>query len=485
MRVPEPALAACASAAARALHIGPPLPEPPELQEMIGAAAEIAGAREMTPQTMARLLLFADPRPTVMLAIDEAHELSHGSLCYLTLMTELLAAEAPILQIVLAAAPDLLDTLAQPEFESLRNRLCRPAFETFQTLHGRRAGFSGLRPPAYGRAAASLAYVHYADQTAASAQDDGIARVTAYAAGGVVVMGLLTVIGYIAFSAFTAGPTFPPIPSLDQPGAAGDRDQAASPSNAAAPSPPSAAPDRDIDLPQPAMATAAPAAPARDAIAPVPPSAAPDHDVDLPPPAMAEAAPARPALDAVAPASPSAAPDQDVDLPPTMGKATPDGAAAPSGDQPRAAGDGDQAALSPNAVAPAPAATEQDVDLPPASNAKAAAAPDGAAAQVAAGLPPLAPVRVILNSPRDDAGSARRSADIQRALAAAGLEVSNLVPVDAQRPGPSIGYYFQSDLNAAAEVSRLLEPLLGAVNPVALRKRGSIPEPGTIEIEIP
>src|SRR5271166_4366265 len=134
MRVPEAALAACASASARALHIGPPLPEPPELQEMIGAAVEIAGGREMTPQAMARLLLFADQRQTVILAIDDAHTLSHRSLSYLTLMTELLAPDAPVLQIVLAAEPVLLDMLAQPEYETFRNRLCRPGFEMSQTL---------------------------------------------------------------------------------------------------------------------------------------------------------------------------------------------------------------------------------------------------------------------------------------------------------------------------------------------------------------
>ena len=145
--------------------------------------------------------------------------------------------------------------------------------------------------------------------------------------------------------------------------------------------------------------------------------------------------------------------------------------------------------MSPNAAAPAPpiAAPDQNVDVaPPAILAKAApTAPDGAAAGVVAGLPTLAPVRVILNVARDDSGRARRSAEIQRALAAAGLEVSDLVPVDAQQPGPSIGYYFQSDRNAAAEVSHLLEPLLGAVDPVVLPKRGSIPEPGTIEVAIP
>jgi WD40 repeat protein len=100
-------------------------------------------------------------------------------------------------------------------------------------------------------------------------------------------------------------------------------------------------------------------------------------------------------------------------------------------------------------------------------------------------LPTLAPVRVVLNVARDDVGHHRRAADIRQALAAAGLEVADHVPVDARRPGLSIGYYFQSDRNAAAEVSHLLEPLLGAVELAPIRKRESIPEPGTIEIAIP
>jgi WD40 repeat protein len=108
-----------------------------------------------------------------------------------------------------------------------------------------------------------------------------------------------------------------------------------------------------------------------------------------------------------------------------------------------------------------------------------------AATPPVAGLPTLAPVRVVLNVARDDAGHARRAADIRQVLAAAGLEVADRVPVDAHRRAPSIGYYFQSDRNAAAEVSHVLEPLLGAVAPVAIRKRASIPEPGTVEIAVP
>src|SRR5271165_4712360 len=538
MRVPEAALAACASASARALHIGPPLPEPPELQEMIGAAVEIAGGREMTPQAMARLLLFADPRPTVILAIDDAHTLSHRSLSYLTLMTELLAPEAPILQIVLAAGPALLDTLAQPEFERLRNLLGRPGFETFQTLHGGRANgaFSGLRKPAHGGAAAGLAHVQHADPAAASPRGHGIARPAVYAAGGVVAIGCLTAIGYVAFSAFTVGPTLPPIPSAaEQLGAAGDGDRAALSLNAAAPAPPIAAPDQNVDAAPPAiLAKAAPTAPdgaaalsaeqldaagngdraalPPNAAARAPPIAAREGALDFFPDRAAPTAPdGAAALSAeqlgatgdgdraalspnpAAPALPIAAPDQNVDAAPPaiLAKAAPtapDGAAVLSAEQLGAAGNGDRAALSSSAAAPAPpiAAPDQNVDAAPAILAKAApTAPDGSAARVVAGLPTLAPVRVILNVARDDSGRARRPADIQQALAAAGLEVSDLVPADAQQSGPSIGYYFQSDRNAATEVSHLLEPLLGAVDPVVLRKRGSIPEPGTIEVAIP
>ncbi|MGO9420729.1 hypothetical protein [Roseiarcus sp.] len=112
-------------------------------------------------------------------------------------------------------------------------------------------------------------------------------------------------------------------------------------------------------------------------------------------------------------------------------------------------------------------------------------ADESPAAQVVPGLPALAPVRVVLDVARNEMGRAGRAANIQQALAAAGLEVAELVPVDAQRPAPRIGYYFQSDRDAAAGVSHLLEPLLGAVDPVGLRMRGTLPEPGTIEIAIP
>jgi hypothetical protein len=150
--VPEAALVP-ASASVRILHIRPPLPEPGELQEMIGAAVGIAGGREMAPLSMVARLLFLNPGESVILAIDDADTLSHRSLLYLTEMTELLAPDAPVLQIVLAAKPFLLGTLAQPEFETFRNRLCLPEFETLQRLRGVEADGAPSSPPTLPEAA--------------------------------------------------------------------------------------------------------------------------------------------------------------------------------------------------------------------------------------------------------------------------------------------------------------------------------------------
>jgi hypothetical protein len=295
-------------------------------------------------------------------------------------------------------------------------------------------------------------------------------------------MGCLAAIGYIAFSDFTAGPTFPPIPSLNSAteslGAAGNGDGATLSLNAAEPAPPSPVPNQNVDAaPVASIASHGPAPLSQETL-----GAAGNRDQAGLSPNAAE------------PAPPSPVSNQTVDgaQPAILAKAAPiapDGPTPLSAEPLGAAGNGDRAAVSPNAAAPAPPSADSNrtVDgAQPAILAKAAPiAPDGAAARVLAGLPTLAPVRVVLNVARDDAGRARRSAEIQRALAAAGLEVSDPVPDNAQQPRPSIGYYFQSDRNAAAEVSHLLEPLLGATDPVVLRKRGSIPEPGTIEVAIP
>ena len=211
VRVPEAALAAYANASARILHIGPPLPEPPELQEMIGAAVDIAGSRDIAPIAMAARLLFPDRRQTIILAIDDAHTLSHPSLSYLTLITELLAPDAPVLQIVLAAEPVLLDTLAQPEYETFRNRLCQPGFEASQTLPAAKDDrvFSRPQMPVSWRAAPGQTHVQYAEPMAAYRTGHGFVRSAVRAAAWLVAIGGIAAIGYIAFSDFSVDPNTP------------------------------------------------------------------------------------------------------------------------------------------------------------------------------------------------------------------------------------------------------------------------------------
>src|ERR1700720_2503128 len=124
-RIPDAALAACASSAGRVLRFGRPLPELLELQEIIGAAAGVEGGRGMAPQALARLLQTAEPRQSVVLVIDDADSLPRQSLYYLAQlqMLNVLAMDAPALQIVFAARPALLERLSHPDFETFRNRI--------------------------------------------------------------------------------------------------------------------------------------------------------------------------------------------------------------------------------------------------------------------------------------------------------------------------------------------------------------------------
>jgi hypothetical protein len=124
-RIPDAALAAYASSASRVLRFGRPLPKLLELQEIIGAAAGVEGGRGMAPQALARLLQTAEPRQSVVLVIDDADSLPRQSLYYLAQMQMLnvLAMDAPALQIVFAARPALLERLSHPDFETFRNRI--------------------------------------------------------------------------------------------------------------------------------------------------------------------------------------------------------------------------------------------------------------------------------------------------------------------------------------------------------------------------
>jgi hypothetical protein len=470
-RVPEGALDACANASTQILHVRAPLPEPPELQQMIGAAAGIADAREMAPLAMAARLLFADARQTVILAVDDAHTLSDRSLSYLTQMIELLEPDAPALQIVLAAGPALLDTLARPEYDRFRSILCRPGFESFQiSLAGSADGASANpRRGEWGRSF-GLAQIENDAPVVVSPSRRGPRRRGVYAMLGMAAAGCLAT-GYLAFPLFTAGPALPPPESaapssilslLAQFGVAqsgGATDSSKKEDGF----------ERPMGL-HDGPATSAPT-----------PEAAPPSDEQ---PAVASHDDrTTPSPNSGASSSPSAVPTQSVAAAPPAPKAeTPPepSSALPRGQQASANKEA-RATSSPEEVAPSP--RRQTIEASAVMAKAAPTAPADSMADVVAGLPELAPVRIILNVPRDKVDR-QRLADVKQALARAGLEVAGLVAADA-RPGPSVGYYFEADREAAAGVSRLLEPLLGAVDPVALRKRGSIPEPGTIEVIVP
>jgi hypothetical protein len=77
----------------------------------------------MAPQALARLLQTAEPRQSVVLVIDDADSLPRQSLYCLAQMLNVLAMDAPALQIVFAARPALLERLSHPDFETFRNRI--------------------------------------------------------------------------------------------------------------------------------------------------------------------------------------------------------------------------------------------------------------------------------------------------------------------------------------------------------------------------
>jgi hypothetical protein len=129
VRIPDAALIGCTSAD-RLLRIGPPLPQPPELKEVIASAAGIVAAGGISPKGMARLLLISDPKQPVVLAIDDADRLPRESLFFLAQLSDSVASlsasmakEGPALQIVLAARTALREILSQPDFRSFQSRI--------------------------------------------------------------------------------------------------------------------------------------------------------------------------------------------------------------------------------------------------------------------------------------------------------------------------------------------------------------------------
>jgi hypothetical protein len=506
-RVPDAALAACVSTSVTVLHIGRPLPEPLELQEMIGAAAGIAGSREMEPEAMARRLVTADPRQAVVLAIDDADTLPRQSLCYLALMSDLLALKWPALQIVFAAGPALLKTLTRPEFETFRNRVTF-AGELIEPLRAS-ANTPSIAPQS----------VELPPMVLAQWRLGRLLGAIAHAAPAVVViaMSCLVIIGYLAFLAFPDDPRQSPAPAVKS-GALQEFAGGAGPSLSAPPLDPrrtdeviaalidkaetaiaqgsfGSGPDNDVGMLLDRVGTlAANASPVgRKLVMGIPERFSAD--------ALAAAAAGRieearrleqfshfrviapPTAPAgFAGANPKDAPPQQAET--ALAQAVLPRSSAPPAGQRDAADETDRPILFPKVAAPAALDALPDQPVAATPQAQVAMVLNGAA-PVAADLPALAPIRVVLTFARDNAARVERAAAIRQSLVGTAVEVADLDTVDAQGPRPGIGYYFRSDHDAAVGVSRRLERLLGAVEPVVLPLRGRVPSPGTIEIAIP
>jgi hypothetical protein len=454
-RIPDAALAAYASSTSRVLRIGRPLPELLELQEIIGAAAGVAGGRGMAPQALARLLQTAEPRQSVVLVIDDADSLPRQSLYYLAQMLNVLAMDAPVLQIVFAARPALLESrLSHPDFETFRNRI---------TLAG------GVTEPSLERVQQEGEPVFYPDtrrnkdleQDNDSKNGDlalghentpsiaprlvqlpplpttprrlglGSGRMAhrpPVACKAAVVMSCLVTISLVAFLVFSGDPTQPSAPAVRS---GVQQEFAAAPGRS-----PSAPLDpRQTDKVIASLIDQATAAAAAGRF----------EEARLLKQAAHQAARAR--------VNPNGAPSPQVET--ALAQALPPSESATAADRPETVGP------------------------------QVAMVPDGASAPVAADLPAFAPIRAVLTFARDNVARAERTAAIRQALMDAEVEVVDLAAGDAQRPRPSIGYYFWSDRYTAVDVSRRLEPLFGAIEPIVLPLRGRVPAPGTIEIIVP
>ncbi|MBO0733783.1 MAG: hypothetical protein J2P49_05585 [Methylocapsa sp.] len=491
---------------------------------MIGKAAGIAGSHGVPPQAMAQLLLSAKPGQKVILAIDDAHSLPKESLSYIALMTELLATETPVLQAVLAAGPDLLDTLAQPEYAIFRNRICRPEFVTFRNLQWGRAE----KPLQTGVRARAAPPQSIRQPLAAPAQRQpssgagGRSRLALYTALGCLATSIVAASGYVIFLAMRDSPP-PPSTWLKS----GVTQKSGVPAAPPPPAPAGLTPrqtdqaiDTLIDELVDAVAQGSFGIGSGDKvsvllarIATLKAGASPDGVklvIDMPNrfAAGAKAAKAAGRVEEArrleyfsAGESGTAKPETTAHSnpgdrpPPPRRKAVSGASSANTAAQMKASKDQSGAAerrseLRKDAAAPASSndALQEGSARPPERLATAGSdanePPGPPATPNASQLPAAAPARVVLDMARRDAGWVQRAEDVRQLLTGAGVTVANVVAVHSQWSKPRIGYYFRPDRVAAASISRRLKPLLGATEPELLPARRDV-EPGTIEIAVP
>jgi hypothetical protein len=512
--VPDEALAGCDSASIRLLRIGQPLPSLLELQDMIAGAAGVTGSLGLAPQAMARLLLTSvPPWQSVVLAIDDAEALPRQSLYYLAQVSAALPADARVLQIVLVGGPALLERLDHPDFATFRNSVAvANEKNSVQEEPAQARGLQLVAPrpvqlPSLPEAPLRPAYLTSRAALRLTGNNLVVAGLT---------IGCLLAIALAAFLAYSANQTrssaLPTNANALQEFAVAPQTFTAAPPDAGKNDEAIAsligqfetAMARELSAAHPSGE----AANLADRIEALADGASPNGRLmvvglkDRVAERVIEALRAGRSDEAhrleqllgrsgnsrsdpgriVAADSPGA----------SSNDASPNEVTAVIHARPNDRGEAqrgeksDQPISFPELVL-SRAAPETTAGLPLTGTQRpqAPAAQDKAAAPVSADLPAYAPFHVVLTYPRDDKTAAIRTAALQQALQAAKVEVGNLEATDAFLPGPSIGYYFRSDRNAAVDISHKVEPLLGPIEPIMLEPRGEESSPGTIVIALP
>jgi hypothetical protein len=510
--VPDEALSGCESASVRLLRIGQPLPSLLELQEMIAGAAGVTASLGLAPQAMARLLLTSvPPWQSVVLAIDDAEALPRQSLYYLAQVSAALPADARILQIVLAGGPALLERLNHPDFTTFRNSVVVASEKNLEQEDDRMNGQAA-------QARALQLIAPRPVQIPPLLRTEKLAlRLTGnhLLAGGLAICCVLA----IAFAAFLAYSDYQTQPFTLAVNANAPQEFAVAPQTLTAAPPDAGKTDEAIASLigqfETAMARelsaahpSGEAANLADRIEALADGASPNGRLmvvglkDRVAERVIEALRAgrsdeahrleqflgRP-RNSQSNSTPAAAADSAVA---SSNDASPNEVTAVAHARPNDRGGAqrgeksDQPITFPDLVL-SRAAPETTAGLPLTGTQRphAPAAQDKAAAPVSPDLPAYAPFRVVLTYPRDDKTAAIRTAALQQALQAAKVEVGNLEAIDASLPGPSVGYYFRSDRNAAVDISHKVEPLLGPIEPIMLEPRGEESSPGTIVIALP
>jgi hypothetical protein len=443
----------------------------------------------MAPQALARLLQTAEPRQSVVLVIDDADSLPRQSLYYLAQMLNVLAMDAPALQIVFAARPALLERLSHPDFETFRNRITlaggvtEPSLERVQQ-EGEPVFYPDTRrnkdleqdndskngdvtlghenTPSIAPRSVQLPLLPTAPRRLGLVSGRIAHRPrVAYKAAVVLAMSCLVTISFVAFLVFSDDPTQSSAPAVRS---GVQQEFSAAPGRSpSAPLDPRQTDEVIASLIDQATAAAA---------------AGRFEEAGLLYQAAHQAARAR--------VNPNGAPSTQVEA--ALAQALPPSESATAADRPETVGKTDQPILFPKLApqlqaGPSPAPeSRQALNAPPAAaiaTPPEPAAPSGNAPQL---LPDNAPMRVLVSYTPRSAAARQEAAGVVRLLRGGGLAASDPAPAARVAGKAGITYFFAEDRDGARRVEHDLGGGFGPSRLSPAARGAPLPRPGTIEV---